>query len=95
VPLGMAILLSCGLSAQKGLSRWIPWLLALLIVGEGGAQSSGRWPRPSNLVQGQEAYAAMAEDPEPGAVVAVPLRVNDTGAWVQHPSDRVNLRYLT
>ena len=81
--LGLAILLACGMSTRKEDGNRLSWIFALLIVADGVFQSSGRWPRPSNPVEGIVAYEAMAEDPMPGAVISVPLRTNDTGAGSQ------------
>jgi hypothetical protein len=81
--MGLAILLACGMSVRGKDGRYLSWVFALLIIADGIFQSSDRWPRPSNSVQGIASYEVMAEDSMPGAVIAVPLRTNDTGAGSQ------------
>ena len=81
--LGVALLVACGTSA---LPRWggrAAWLFAAILIGDALFQSRDRWPLQSQPVPGLTTYAEMAADPEPGAVVVLPLRVNDTGGGTQ------------
>jgi hypothetical protein len=81
--LGLAILVACGSSARDKYGGRIAWICAAVLIGDALYQSKDRWPLQTQPVHGLSAYAEMAEDPEPGAVVVFPLRISDTGGGTQ------------
>lgn len=81
--LGVALLVAGGTSVVNRRGSLLAWGCVLILVGDALYQSRDRWPRDSQSIPGMAAYAEMAADPEPGAVVVFPLRINDTGGGSQ------------
>ena len=77
--LGLPLLVASGWPRRR--AWWwaaLAWLLALLHVGDGWRITRELWPPPSGPVPGEALLVAMAEDPQPGAVLDLPI---EGGTW--------------
>ena len=80
---GLAIIVSCGTTRWKRYGVGLSWAFALVLAADALFQSKERWPLDTENIPGLASYTEMASDPEPGAVVILPLRINDVGGGTQ------------
>jgi hypothetical protein len=70
--LGVVVLFATGLAGRRG-AGVIAGIVAALSVADAVRSTGGLWPRPSAPVAGAATFVAIAADPEPGAVLDLPV----------------------